>query len=836
MNNQFPAPPPSGIDLGDIYYILFRHKWKILLCALIGFGAAAVVHFTQKNPFQSDSKLYIQYVISEGKSIAQSTGDNAKSPDQRGETIMSTEREIIQSSDLAGLVVDAIGAERILAAAGGGNSRNGAISYLSQNLIVRVPPGSSIIHLTFRHPDPEMVQVVLREVVDRYQKTHVEIHRAPGMLGEQLTQENDRLRSRLLETEDELRKAKIRAGVLSVDDAKAAYSRQIGSLREQIYGVQAELATRTAMLEAMTTFSDTTAGDPVPTAEPPIPQEIVDDYINLSTRITFLRNRKQELRTAFTADSPRVREVDTQLNEAEASRKKILEEHPRLARTDVSNTRSTSPFDQFDPQAAAALIAALKSKMAVLNAQLAEVRAEIGKVDQLEGSISELNRQKELQDAQYRRFSASLEQNRINETLGAGRIQNISQIQKPSAPFTDPSKTRKLVQMIALAGLGLGLAWAAAIEFFFDRTVRRAGDIERLLPYPLLLTIPLLEKKQLESSRQNVPALTSGQTSAIVPAGHGELDTFHETLRDRLIAYFESKNLTHKPKLVALSSMGRSSGVTTTAAGLARTLSDTGEGNVLLVDMTGGQGSAQHFVKGKPACGLDEILDARDNAHVLDNLYVVGASEKSDHLYRNLPQRFTKLVPKLKASDFDYIIFDMPPVSEISITPRLAGFMDMVLLVIESEKTDREVVKRGAALLADSRAHVGVVLNKLQSYVPSRLQQEMMNSCGRAKNKESKEQTGERTHAGLRQIQAFGPVPCFPSDTGIPACSVIILLDAPNDIILQEITEEHRQKISAVSSFSLFLLFRPSTFSPFLLCPPISFFLPHAEASILLHR
>jgi succinoglycan biosynthesis transport protein ExoP len=726
MNNQIPAPPSSGIDLGDIYYILFRHKWKIILCALIGFGAAAGVYFTQKNPFQSEAKLYIQYVISEGKTIAQNAGDNAKSPDQRGETIMSTEREIIQSSDLAGLVVDAIGAERILAAVGGGNSRNAGVSYLRQNLTVRVPPGSSIIHLTLFHPDPELVQVILREIVDRYQKTHIEIHRAPGMLGGQLTQETDRMRTRLLEIEDELRKAKSRAGVLSLDDAKASYTQQISSLRQQIYGVQAELATRNAMLEAMSKFADnTTTTAPEQTAEPAIPQEVVDDYINLSTRITFLRNREQEFRTQFTPESSRVQQVRDQLAEAEASRKKILEEHPRLTRTDVANTR-TSPLDQFDTQAAAAQIAALQSKMAVLNSQLTEVRAEIGKVDQLEGAISELNRQKEIQDANYRRFSASLEQNRINETLGAGRIQNISQIQTPSAPFTDSSKTRKLVQMIALAGLGLGLAWSAAIEFFFDRTVRRAGDVERILPYPLLLTIPLLKKKQLVSATR--PALTSGQSEALVPAGHGELDTFHETLRDRLIAYFESKNLTHKPKLVALSSMGKSSGVTTTAAGLARTLSDTGEGNVLLVDMTGGQGSAQHFVKGKPACGLDEILDARDNAHVLDNLYVVGASENSDRLYRNLPQRFTKLVPKLKASDFDYIIFDMPPVSEISITPRLAGFMDMVLLVIESEKTDREVVKRGAALLADSRAHVGVVLNKLKSYVPSRLQQEMMNS------------------------------------------------------------------------------------------------------------
>jgi Mrp family chromosome partitioning ATPase len=74
----------------------------------------------------------------------------------------------------------------------------------------------------------------------------------------------------------------------------------------------------------------------------------------------------------------------------------------------------------------------------------------------------------------------------------------------------------------------------------------------------------------------------------------------------------------------------------------------------------------------------------------------------------------------MKASDFDYIIFDMPPVSQISITPRLARFMDMVLLVIESEKTDRDIAARAAATLSESKTHVGVVLNKNRSYGPRR--------------------------------------------------------------------------------------------------------------------
>ena len=78
------------------------------------------------------------------------------------------------------------------------------------------------------------------------------------------------------------------------------------------------------------------------------------------------------------------------------------------------------------------------------------------------------------------------------------------------------------------------------------------------------------------------------------------------------------------------------------------------------------------------------------------------------------------------ASDFDYIIFDMPSVNQISITPRLAGFMDLVLLVVESERTDRDLVQRATRLLSETRAHVGVVLNKTRQYVPRRLHEESL--------------------------------------------------------------------------------------------------------------
>ena len=179
--------------------------------------------------------------------------------------------------------------------------------------------------------------------------------------------------------------------------------------------------------------------------------------------------------------------------------------------------------------------------------------------------------------------------------------------------------------------------------------------------------------------------------------------------------------------MIAVTGCAEGAGVTTIATGLAASLSETGDGNVLLVDMTSGQGAAHPFFKGKPGHGLADALESgtRGNALVQENLYAVAERSNEGQLPRVLPRRFNSRVPNLKASDYDYIIFDMPPVSQISVTPRLAGFMDMVLLVIESEKTDREVVKRATSMLARSKANISAVLNKNRDYVPKRLSQDL---------------------------------------------------------------------------------------------------------------
>jgi len=711
--NAHPPPllPAPATSYNDVLYVLFRNKWKIAICTALGLAAAGAVYLLFPPPFQSEAMLFIRYVLENSTPAMPGSDSKAVSPDQRGETIMNTEVEIISSMDIADQVADSVGPEKILSKDKGPKDRDHAGAVIRKNLIIEPLPKSSVIRLVFEGADPTVVQPVLTAVVDAYLKKHVEVHRGMGTAGDFLSQETDQLRSRLSQTEDELRKAKDKAGIISLDDSKKAYAEQLARIHEETYAAEAELAERTAMLGALAKVSPSAKADASKgnDTEPAIPNSQINEYRDICGRLDWLQRNEQQLLVLFTDQNQRVKDVRAQIADIEGKKQALENKYPGVVRyaapiSSAPGLAGPAPASTIDIAAETARLSGIQSKIKVLNSELDQIRTEAGNIDQLEGNISELQRQKELEEANYKYYAVHLEANRIDEALGSGRSVNIAEIQTPTPPHVDVIREWKILGGIAGGGLALGIVWAFLIEFYFDHSIRRPRDVERLLRVPLFLSIPDFGRN-----------------------GHNRR-VFHETLRDRLIGYFESLNLTHKPKLLAVTGVGRSSGVTTTAAGLAQCLSETGDGNVLLVDMTVGQGSTKQFYKGSTSPKLEELLSTQGTAMVHNKLFVVGEEPNSDRLSRALPSRFSQLVPKLKASDFDYIIFDMPPVNQISITPRLAGFMDMVLLVVESEQTDREIAQQAAELLASSNAHVGVVLNKSRNYMPLKAHHDFLGS------------------------------------------------------------------------------------------------------------
>jgi len=147
---------------------------------------------------------------------------------------------------------------------------------------------------------------------------------------------------------------------------------------------------------------------------------------------------------------------------------------------------------------------------------------------------------------------------------------------------------------------------------------------------------------------------------------------------------------------------------------------------VLLVDVNLGPEEVHPFFKGKPAYPLKAALKPQEKiAAAADNLYLatVGPSNTGGPAQVGL-KKFFDMMPNLKASDFDYIIFDMPPLDQTSPTWGMAVFMDKLLLLVEAEKNNRDLIKRGYRKLVAERDNVAVVVNKTRSFVPRWLDSE----------------------------------------------------------------------------------------------------------------
>lgn len=759
------------VQFGDILYVLFRHKWKIFFLTLVSLGGAAAlwVYGPQLGRDQAVASLLIKYVAeSRTTEIVADTGDRVRTPDPRGEAVLSTEYEILNSLDLVREVVNNL-TPGVRAGLSTDTNTGTLLRVVKTGFRAEVPRKGSVITLSFTHSNPDVLVPVLTEIIAVYRKQHEEIHR-PSLLSlqEKLDEQRRILEGTLKATESLLAQRRAdAAGDLTLDDARRLAAEQIGNLAQQISDTSTQISERRAFLARMTNFlaaarsatpqTNLPATDLAPVAQ--VPQEKTDQYRRVRAALDFHYKRDQDYRASgFTSENRLVKENEEHIANYEKQVRELEAEYPSLLLTATPQQPRTAvgaePATQvFDWATELARLDGLVSRLANLNQQMEEAKQNAQRLSRAEQTIAELQRQKELQETSYRTVVSSVQRAQLNQQLepDSGTVLNISEVQKPSRVLADTSKYRKAAAGVLAGGLALAIGLAFLLEFYVDQTVKRPVEVPSRTGLPVFLSIPLRnhkgKAKHLKPSRSRaLLAAANGDggekktinTGSLPIVRHGRVDVapwdprhvlqpYYEALRDRLVTFFDLKGLDHKPKLVAVTSLSEGAGVSTIAAGLAASLSETGEGNVLLVDMNIHNGSAHKFHKGDLACGIDEALEseARKPAQVNENLFVVSETDNIEKLPSAMPRRLKTLMPKLKSSDYDYIIFDMPPVSQVSITPRIARHMDMVFMVAEAEKTQRDTLKRAGDLLNESQTHVAVVVNKTREYLPRSMRQEV---------------------------------------------------------------------------------------------------------------
>ena len=210
-----------------------------------------------------------------------------------------------------------------------------------------------------------------------------------------------------------------------------------------------------------------------------------------------------------------------------------------------------------------------------------------------------------------------------------------------------------------------------------------------------------------------------------------DLDPFmeeqYQKLRRRLA--FSPKQGAVKVVLVTATTHGE--GATTTSAILAATLARSGRSKILLIDANLRTPAldgvfaddSQHTEGLSDVVAADVPVESVIYQTNFPNLFLlpVGKSHTSpSYLFDGDP--ISKLLKDLRER-FDFIIIDGAPLEGYSESLFLASKVDGVVLVVESEKTKRQTIRKIKKELEWEPINLlGIVLNKKKNYIPAALE------------------------------------------------------------------------------------------------------------------
>ena len=760
MKPQNKAPAPGGFGIHDVIYIVFKHKWKIILLSLIGFAVAgAMIGRIMRDPtYHSVAKLMVRYVV-------ERAGVDPEAGGQMMSGGLATEFEILTSRDTAIEVAAAVGPEKLMPDAKTPPTAAEAAGRIQEGLEVEFPPGTlNMIYLKYRDANSKMATEVLNQVIQTYFRKHLDFHRSTEAFA-QVSKQTDEARSKLRLTEGEINQLKEKSGVLTIEATMKEFESRKRSIRENQLAAQSQLAEQTAKVASLQKAppkavvvkgnpSDPAATEEVPPTNQVItPEEVdtkraralaVNEVNSLAQRLALLQERRNELLVNRKPSDPMVVALDRQLAQVQARGLDLMELYPDLAGKVASNDnrpgQTGAPTLSLDEEVA--LESASKARLESVIAQAKALDAEVTKISALGFQLQDLERRRSLEEDKYRYFQSSLEKARLDETLDPSKMPNISIVQSPTPPSKSiDEKAMKLIAGIAFSGLAAGLALAFLIEMVIDRRVSRPVEIHTRLQLPLMLSIPYIRSKDgiakllgghaasdlsPDGGQLMIPPTSKAEINSADRNGEHFISPYVAAIHDRIIFNFQVNNINHKPKLVALTGLSKGAGTSTLAAGLAKAFAENRGQKVLLVDLNADPGISQSH----PAESLVKALQMSRGEQFRQaprSLYFAGASTNRDskNPYALAPTALQDLMPHLVASDFDYIVFDMPPIGPTSPTLTMAGFMDKVLLVLDGDNTTREHLSWGYTELEKAKADVSCVFNKARSHAPRWVQGEV---------------------------------------------------------------------------------------------------------------
>jgi polysaccharide chain length determinant protein (PEP-CTERM system associated) len=187
---------------------------------------------------------------------------------------------------------------------------------------------------------------------------------------------------------------------------------------------------------------------------------------DLTMRIQALEHRQEELLLRYTENHPEVIAVRDTIAELKQRQQQEFDRlnHGQKASADLSQSVKTNPVyeaTQIELKHTNVQVAELKQDLAQRSERVAQLQRLVNTVPEVEAELSRLNRDYEVNKAQYQQLAQRLETAKLSQQADLTGVVKFQVMEPPSTNIEPVAPNRPaLLSVVLLAGLGAGLALA----------------------------------------------------------------------------------------------------------------------------------------------------------------------------------------------------------------------------------------------------------------------------------------------------------------------------------------------------------------------------------------
>lgn len=686
------------------YWLIVKRRWFPAVSVFCIVMVLALLSASRDKPaYRAEGKLGLKLVdrtaVLTGLGSDDRSGQGELTPLTLQSNPLKTESEVLLS---APLLEQAIARLKMLDKAG----KPLKASALRNQLKVTMIPGADVLKLSYEADNAEAAADVVNELMRAYIDNNILTNRdkaaaARKFIAEQLPKAEETV----VQADVALRNFKERNGVINLEAEAKELVAATASLEDSITKEQSELAdasSRLALLRDKVGVNSDVAIALSSLGESPGVQQALKEFQEAQNDLAVERaryedqyptvaNLKQKEAALKTLLQERVGEITGSTNIVADGQLQLGETKQKL-------------IQQFVDTEVQRL--GLANRVARLLSARELYRRRASTFPKLEQTERELQRQLDVAQATYGNLLKKLQEVQIAEQQNTG---NARIIEAASIPDT-PLNTKRLVKLV----LGVLLASVATILTIIvlearDRSMKTVKEARKLFNYVWLGSIPQFGKLPSRSSK------TNDQSIPDLPVRDFPRSPTSAAYR-LLQANLKFLNVEQEVKTIAVTSCVAKEGKSTISANLAATIAQLGR-RVLLVDADLHHPQQHHIWNLTNAVGLTDLIVKQLDFSVainpvMDGLDVLTAGVVPPNPLAILDSKPFRALVASVSQEYDFVIFDSPPIIAEAESLTLGRMTDGILLVVRlhvlnfaSANTSKELLQQS------SQTVLGMVIN-----------------------------------------------------------------------------------------------------------------------------